>query len=313
MKRLLMLGIFVMATVPGGLSFPQSSSQQAPPSQPDVSLADYARKLKEQQKATPPGAKPAKVYTNDDVQSIKGPAGVSVTSAPPPPAATEAAGGDGRAKYFKAQMGRLLGQKQLHERELEVLQKKLDINQIQFYSDPTQQLLQTSGPTARSDITKVQADVDAKKKEIENDDQAISDLQDQLRREGGDPAWLRDAVPSFESSTPTPATEASEEKNPEDKQKTKEYWQAKFRAARANLKKAEEVQKLSENEISLLQRRKVQEPSPDAQKQIDQDLSARQSELDAATAATDKAKQELDDLQKEFDDSGAPADWSVTD
>jgi len=73
MKRSLMLGIFVMATVFGGLCFPQSSDQQAPPSQPDVSLGDYARKLKEQQqKATPPSTKRAKVYSNDDVSTTQG-------------------------------------------------------------------------------------------------------------------------------------------------------------------------------------------------------------------------------------------------
>jgi len=80
MKRSLMLGIVVMAMASGGLCFPQSSTQQAPPSQPDVSLGDYARKLKEQrQNATPPGTKPAKVYTNDGVSQIQGAGAYSLT------------------------------------------------------------------------------------------------------------------------------------------------------------------------------------------------------------------------------------------
>jgi hypothetical protein len=306
MKKLLAFGVLT-ATLSAGWAF-----QQSPPAnQSDVSLADYARKLREQQKSTLP-SKPAKVYTNDDVQQIQRPGGVTVANAPAASTEAETPGGAAHdAKYYQKAYGKLLAQKQLHERELEVLQQKLAIGNIQYYPDPNKQLQQTSGPLARSDINKTQADVDAKKKEIESDDNAISDLEDQLRHDGGDPGWLRGVAPSFESETATSGTQSGEDKNPKDKKRTKEYWQARFRAVRADVKKAEEMQKLLEDETSLLQRRKLQEMSADAQNQIGQDLSARQSELDAATAATGKAKKELDDLQKEFDDSGAPAEWSV--
>ncbi len=78
MKRLPMPAFFVMAMASCGMCFPQSSDQQAPPSAPGVSLGDYARKLKEQQNATP-GTKPAKVYTSDGVLQTQRPDAYSLT------------------------------------------------------------------------------------------------------------------------------------------------------------------------------------------------------------------------------------------
>ena len=43
----------------------------------------------------------------------------------------------------------------------------------------------------RSDINDKTAKIDAKKKEIEADQQAIDDAQDELRKAGGDPGWAR--------------------------------------------------------------------------------------------------------------------------
>ena len=81
-----------------------------------------------------------------------------------------------------------MDRKQLHERELAVLQQKLSQNQVQFYPDPNKSLLQEY---TRSDINKLQQDIDKKKWEIAGDDKALADLEDQLRREGGEPGWLR--------------------------------------------------------------------------------------------------------------------------
>jgi len=43
----------------------------------------------------------------------------------------------------------------------------------------------------RSDINQLKQEIDKKKQEIAADDKAIQDLQDQLRKEGGPPGWLR--------------------------------------------------------------------------------------------------------------------------
>ncbi len=72
--------------------------------------------------------------------------------------------------------------------DLDVLQRELGVSNVQFYTDPMKGMQQ--GLT-RDDITKKTADIDAKKKEIEADKQAISDAEDDLRKAGGDSGWAR--------------------------------------------------------------------------------------------------------------------------
>ena len=69
-----------------------------------------------------------------------------------------------------------------------MLQQKLGQNQMQYYNDPNKSLLQQY---SRDDINKFTADIDAKKQQVADDEKAIEDLHEQLRREGGDPGWLR--------------------------------------------------------------------------------------------------------------------------
>ena len=92
------------------------------------------------------------------------------------------------AEYFRSQLSSLQGRLDTDKRELNVLQQKLGQNQMQFYNDPNKSLLQQY---SRDDIDKLTADIDAKKQKVADDEKAIEDLHDQLRREGGDPGWLR--------------------------------------------------------------------------------------------------------------------------
>ena len=70
MKRIEWVGV-LMVVLAGPLIAAQDAAQQPPPNPND--LADYARKSKEQrEKATTPGSKPAKVYSNDDVSQSHG-------------------------------------------------------------------------------------------------------------------------------------------------------------------------------------------------------------------------------------------------
>jgi hypothetical protein len=85
-------------------------------------------------------------------------------------------------------MSELQANLDLHKRELSVLQQKLNLNQMQYYNDPQKALEQQY---SRDDINKRTAAVDAKKQQIADDEKAIEDLRDQLRRESGDPSWLR--------------------------------------------------------------------------------------------------------------------------
>lgn len=293
MKRLRLIALLLAGISVTGLGWAQPSPQ-------GQSLADIARKLKAQQGQS---ATAGKTYTNDDVAGARAADGVTVDTGG---SGSSTAGSDSSAphgeKYFRAAYSKLMGQKEMDERQLEVLQKKLNQNNIQYYSDPQVALQQQYN---RSDIQKNQDEIDKKKKEIADLDQTLSDLQDQLRRDGGDPSWLQGDPVSIEPDVP-------DQKLPKDATKmTKDYWQSKFKAARATLAHAEEAQKLVEDEVSFLKARQVQEPSADAQTEINGKLADRQAELDKSTAVTDKARQNLADLQKAFDDSGAPEEWSA--
>jgi predicted RNase H-like nuclease (RuvC/YqgF family) len=156
----------------------------------DTSLGDIARALKAKKAKEP---KPVKVFTNDNLTAPKdtgtgssaSPAEKS-SAAPSQAPAAPATAHD--AKYFRTQQSALQDQLDTHKRQLDVLQQKLGQNQMQFYTDPNQSLQQQY---SREDVNKLTTDIDAKKKQIADDEKAIDDLRDQLRHEGGDPSWLR--------------------------------------------------------------------------------------------------------------------------
>jgi type IV secretory pathway VirB10-like protein len=112
-----------------------------------------------------------------------------------------------------------------------------------------------------------------------------------------------------EASAPPPA----EEPKPEDKQKTRDYWQGRFKAAKQRIADAEELQRLAEDELSLLQIQQARELSPDAKSDLDAQVKAKSAEVESKRAQTAKAQKALEDLEKDFKESGAPEDWSKTD
>jgi hypothetical protein len=181
-----------------------------------VPLGDLARQLKAQRVKS--GEK-SKVFTNDNLTTLP-PSPERAAASPATPATTtkEAEPGEKPAKetsgseaekgsakappaktgeekhgedYFRSRMSKLQDRLEIHQRELDVLQQKLGQSQMMYYPDPYKGLLQESGPTAMSDIYKLQDQIAKKKAEIAADQQAIEDLREQLRREGGDAGWLR--------------------------------------------------------------------------------------------------------------------------
>jgi predicted RNase H-like nuclease (RuvC/YqgF family) len=94
-------------------------------------------------------------------------------------------------EYYRERMNKLQNRLETDQRELSVLEQKLGQNQMQYYADPNKGLLQESGPTAMSDIHKLQDQIAKKRSDVAADQQAIDDLREQLRREGGDAGWLR--------------------------------------------------------------------------------------------------------------------------
>ncbi len=127
-------------------------------------------------------------------------------------------------------------------------------------------------------------------------------------------------APAPETASPAPSETASKETAPgaskpseEGQKRDQAYWQARFKAARAQLASAKEHQQLAEDELSLIQIQEVRELDPAAKKDLEDKIAAKSVEVDQARKATAKAQQALDDLQKEFDASGDPAEWSKTD
>ncbi len=325
MKRLTLLCVlFLLIVCPGLLA----QSQGTAPG----SLGDLARQLNSDRAQA--AKKPTKVFTNDDMPArppeasltsaggmASTPSASATTQAPSAPPGKFGGGPEARdEKYYRQKMGELQAKLEMHQRQLEVLQQKTAQNQMQYYPDPNKTLLQEY---SRSDVTNLTKRIQAKQAEIDADQKSIDDLRDQLRRAGGDPGWLRGSFPAPSLAAAAQAEEKTAESpgegktqgggNAEDKKKSKEFWQSQFKAGRDLMAKAQEQQQLLEDEINLLRVQQARETSPDVQNDVSQKIAARTPALDAARATTQKAQKLLDDLDKAFKASGAPADWGKTD
>jgi chromosome segregation ATPase len=155
-------------------------------------IADAARRSRE---AKQNAAKPHKVYTDDDVSKPKpAPAtDASGTAAPSAGAAANAtktpADQDAKAeaswrKRFQDQRDKIA----LAEKELDILQRESQKAQVQYYPDPQKAMTEQY---TRKDINDKDAKIVAKQQEIAQLKQGLSDLEDELRKSGGDPGWAR--------------------------------------------------------------------------------------------------------------------------
>jgi chromosome segregation ATPase len=177
------------------LTLPALTRAQDP--QTSDPVADAARRSRQ---AKQNAAKPHKVYTDDDVSRPK--------AAPAPAADANAANAAGQAttpdptakpatpanadanneatwrKRFQQQRDNIARA----EKELDILQRETQKAQVQYYPDPQKAL---SEQYTRKDILDKEAKVDAKRQEITQLKQGLSDLEDELRKAGGDPGWSR--------------------------------------------------------------------------------------------------------------------------
>jgi hypothetical protein len=178
-----------------GLAHAQGNTQQAP------SLGESARKIKEQQAKSKP---PAKVITNEDISTLKGSVSVVGTEPPPPPSPeagkTPAEPGKGEAPaapkadvkdeaYWRSKFADARKTLAGDQKELDILQREYNLKEQQFYQDPNVALREQYG---RADLNKTQDTINTKKADVQKDQDAISSLEDQLRKAGGDPGWSRD-------------------------------------------------------------------------------------------------------------------------
>lgn len=157
------------------------------------SLAEAARKARAAEKNAP---KAAMVFTNDNLPAVSG--GVSVVGQAPASstaaasassASAAASGGSNDEAAWRQKFADARHKIDQDKKELAIMQRELGELNVQYYPNPTQALKESM---SRSDINKKQAAIDAKQKQLAADEQALSDLEDQLRKAGGDPGWARE-------------------------------------------------------------------------------------------------------------------------
>jgi hypothetical protein len=174
---------------PSSASAPASQTASQAPAQQD-SLAAAARKARDQKKEAP---KAAKVFDNDSIPTTGGVSTVGATPAQPgdgtPNAsgATPAASGNDE-KTWRDRFATLHHKLDQDQAELAVLEREYGVSSVQFYTDPMKELQQK---LTNDELYKKTLAIDAKKKAIEADKQAISDAEDALRKAGGDSGWAR--------------------------------------------------------------------------------------------------------------------------
>jgi hypothetical protein len=172
----------------------QSTTVSLPPQTTDPLVA-AARKAREQRKDQA-GAKPARVFTNDNIPTQGGVSAVGVT-----PAADNADGTGAAAAAASDKPAAAAGESAWRERfahlrkkleqdqtDLDLMQRELGVLDVQYYNDPVKSMQQGY---SRSDINEKTDKIEAKKKTIEADEQAITDAEEELQRAGGDPGWAR--------------------------------------------------------------------------------------------------------------------------
>jgi hypothetical protein len=193
--------------------FVRAQDNAANPSSQADSLGDAARKARAQKKDS---AKPAKVFTNEDMGSLKGTISV-IGNLPAPDKTAEksddkkpANGTDAKdakkeeAKdetYWRPKFASARKTLANDSKELDVLQREFNLKQEQYSQDPNWTLHEQY---SRADINKTQSEIDAKKQDVEKDKQAISDLEDELRKSEGDPGWASEPSGSSDSNGSKP-------------------------------------------------------------------------------------------------------------
>ncbi|HEV7514592.1 MAG TPA: hypothetical protein VGO27_23060 [Candidatus Acidoferrum sp.] len=171
--------------------------QQGNSQQTGDPVADAARRAREAKQKAP---KTHKVYTDDDVSKPKpAPATPGDTPTTQEPAAAAAgssanssAPADQDAKTEAAWRQRFKEQREKisrAEKELDILQRETQKAEIQYYPDPQKAM---NEQYTRKEINDKDAKIEAKRKEIAQLKEGLSDLEDALRKAGGNPGWARE-------------------------------------------------------------------------------------------------------------------------
>ena len=199
-------GVYVLVALPvvglAGIGVVARQQQQDASQQSDQDpVAAAARKAREQKKEAP---KPKKVYSNEDLSSAPVPVAPAAASSDKAAPAAEGEATDSKKdegadadktpknkndeatwrKRFSEARDKLA----VAEKELDILQREVNKAQTQYYSDPQKAL---SEQYSRKSINDHDTEIAAKKQEVAQLKQSLSDLEDELRRSGGDIGWAR--------------------------------------------------------------------------------------------------------------------------
>jgi hypothetical protein len=167
----------------------QQGQAQATAPQQD-SLADAARKAREAKKEP---AKPTHVFDNDNLPAS---GGISTVGTEKGAKEGDAAANDAtkaaspnNEKTWRDKFAKLRAKLKRDQDDADVAQRELGVLDVANYNnDPVKTMQQE---LTRDDINKKTADIAAKRKQIEADQQAIDDAEEELRKSGGDVGWAR--------------------------------------------------------------------------------------------------------------------------
>ena len=179
--------------------------------QDQESVADAARKAQAAKKNAPK----AKLTIDDDnLGTLTGVVNVvgqepappeNQTKKPAAPKDTAAAKGEDYWRERFAAANKKLADDQ---HELDITQRELNLKQEQFYTDPMASLKQEY---SRQDINDSKTKIDELTARVAQDKTDLSNLEDELRRAGGDPGW---ETPSTQPAQGQPSSEQSAPQQP---------------------------------------------------------------------------------------------------
>jgi predicted HicB family RNase H-like nuclease len=91
-------------------------------------------------------------------------------------------------KEYREKSSKLRDALALEEKKLDVLQREFNLSSTQYYSDPNKAM---NEQYARTELNNRQAEIDKQKAAVDAAKQAVSNLEDELRKKNLPPGWGR--------------------------------------------------------------------------------------------------------------------------
>jgi hypothetical protein len=182
--------------------------------QDQESVADAARRAQAEKKNAP---KSKLVINDDNLNTLTGSISIVGPEPIPPNDPAKKAGTDEKTPktvtpgekpsvkdeaYWRGKFAEANKKLTDDAHELDIDQREFNLKQEQFYTDPMAALKQEY---SRQDLNDSKAKIDEKTASVEQDKTDISNLEDDLRKAGGDPGWATPpAQPAPPEAAPAP-------------------------------------------------------------------------------------------------------------